>query len=132
MSRERAHQVSSDVMRKDQWYVEVRILSPGDRAATIRSRFQTLFVPDGTDLVFRSALDPRCTVSRHLTWFHGMLGHERRFIRQLEAAGVHMIVRISSPAQSLSIEPDALLLAHQLHLRTEIVACTPGPPLPRS
>ena len=119
-------------MRKDKWYVEVRILSPEDRAATIRSRFQTLFVPDGTDLVFRSPLDPGCKVSQHLTWFHRMLLQERKFIRQLEAAGVHMIVRISSPAQSLSIEPDALLLAHQLHLRTEIVVCTPGPPLPHS
>jgi|SRR6266487_752316 len=102
------------------WSVEVRVLSPGERAQSVRSHFETWFVPDGSDLVFRSPLAPKSSISEHLKWFHGMLGFQRKFIRQLEAAGVQTVVRISVHSRALMIEPEALLLAHQLHLKTEI------------
>jgi hypothetical protein len=49
-----------------------------------------------------------------------MLEFHRKFIRKLEASGVQTIVRISVRGRTLMIEPEALLLAHQLHLKTEI------------
>ncbi len=100
--------------------VEVRILNPGDRAQAIVSEFETWFVPDGSDLVFRSLLAPELSVSDHLKWFHGMLEFRRKFIRQLEESGIRTVVRISVREHSFVIEPEAVFLAHQLHLTTEI------------
>jgi hypothetical protein len=100
--------------------VEVRILSPGDQAQSVQSHFETWFVPDGSDLVFRSALSPELSVSEHLKWFHGMLQFHRKFIRQLEESGIRSVVRISVRERSFTIEPEAVFLAHQLHLTTEI------------
>lgn len=100
--------------------VEVRILRPGERTQAVRSYFETLFVPDGADLVFASELSPELSVSDHLKWFHRRLQYSRKFIRQLEESGIHTVVRISVRDRSLAIEPEALLLAHQLHLKTEI------------
>jgi hypothetical protein len=102
------------------WSVEVRILSPGEHAQSVRSNFETWFVPDGTDLVFRSPLAPESSITDQLKWFHSMLEFHRKFIRKLEASGVEMVVRISLRGRTLMIEPEALLLAHQLHLKTEI------------
>ena len=101
-------------------HVEVRILSPGDRTESVRSHFETWFKPDGADLVFPSALSPDLPVSEHLKWFHGMLEFHRKYIRQLEEAGIHTVLRIAVREPSLFIEPEAVLLAHQLHLKTEI------------
>ena len=106
------------VMNK--WSVQVRISRPGVRAGAVRSHFETWFVPDGDDLVFRSSLGPELSVSEHLKWFHSMLESHRKFIRKLEADGVHTTVHISVRGRTLSLEPEALLLAHQLHLKTEI------------
>jgi hypothetical protein len=100
--------------------VEVRMLSPGDRAQSVQSHFETWFVPDGSDLVFSSALSPELSVSEHLKWFHGMLQFHRKFIRQLEESGIRTVVRISVRERSFTIEPEAVFLAHQLHLTTEI------------
>ena len=49
-----------------------------------------------------------------------MLEFHRKFIRKLEADGVQTMVHISVRGRSLTIEPEALLLAHQLHLKTQI------------
>ena len=100
--------------------VEVRILNPGDRAQAVQSEFATLFVPDCSDLVFRSALSPELSVSEHLKWFHMMLKYRRKFIRQLEESGIRTVVRISVRERSFTIEPEAVFLAHHLHLTTEI------------
>ena len=102
------------------WSVEVRVLSPGDRAQSVKAHFETWFVPDGSDLVFRSPLAPESSISEHLKWFHSMLEFHRKFIRKLEADGVQTMVHISVRGRSLTIEPEALLLAHQLHLKTQI------------
>ena len=101
-------------------HLEVRILSPGARAKSVLSHFETWFAPDGSDLVFKSALSPELSLSEHLKWFHGMLQVHRKFIRQLEDAGIQTVIRIRVRERSFSIEPEAVLLAHQLHLRTEI------------
>ena len=101
-------------------YVEVRILRPGTNTQSVQSRFQTWFVPDGSDLVFRSQLSPELSISEHLKWFHMMLESHRKFIRQLEGLGIHTIVRIVVRECSLIIEPEAVFLAHQLHLKTDI------------
>jgi hypothetical protein len=100
--------------------VEVRILNPGDRAQAVQSEFATWFVPDGSDLVFRSALSPELSVSEHLKWFHMMLKYRRKYIRQLEESGIRTVIRISVREHSFIIEPEAVFLAHQLHLTTEI------------
>ena len=59
-------------------------------------------------------------MGEHLNWFHSSLQFHRKFIRNLEADGVLTTVHISVRGRALSLEPEALLLAHQLHLRTEI------------
>lgn len=100
--------------------VEVRILNPGERTHSVQSHFETWFKPDGSDLVFRSALSPELSISEHLKWFHGMLQFHRKFIRQLEEAGVRTVIRIAVRERSFTIEPEAVFLAHQLHMKTEI------------
>ena len=72
-------------------HVEVRILSPGERAQSVLSHFETWFKPDGKDLVFRSALSPEVSISEHLKWFHIMLQPHRKFIRRLEESGIHTV-----------------------------------------
>jgi hypothetical protein len=101
-------------------HVEVRIVSPGERAQSVQSHFETWFKPNGADLVFRSALPPELSVSEHLKWFHGMLRSHRKFIRQLAEAGIQTVIRITVRERSFAIEPEAVFLAHQLHLQTEI------------
>ena len=100
--------------------VYVRVSRPGVRTEAIRDHFETWFVPDGDDLIFRALLDPELSVSEQLKWFHSKLEFHRKFIRKLEADGVETTIHISVRGRSLSIEPEALLLAHQLHLKTEI------------
>jgi hypothetical protein len=78
------------------------------------------FVPDGEDFVFQSRLQPDVSVSEHLKWLHGMLQFERKKLRKLQEDGVDMVCCIRLRERSLTIEPEALLLMHQLHLRTEI------------
>lgn len=78
------------------------------------------FVADGEDFVFRLRLQPDVSVSEHLKWLHGMLHFERKRLRKLQEDGVDMVCRIRVRERSLIIEPEALLLMHQLHLRTEI------------
>jgi hypothetical protein len=104
----------------NKWSVEVRVCRPGVRTEAVRSHFETWFVADGDDLVFRSPLAPELPVNDHLKWFHGMLEFHRKFIRKLEADGIRTSIHISVRSRTLSLEPEALLLAHQLHLRTEI------------
>lgn len=47
--------------------------------------------------------------------------HHAQMERRLEAAGVQTVIHISVRGRLLTIDPEALLLAHQLHLKTEIV-----------
>jgi hypothetical protein len=100
--------------------VSVRITRPGVRASAIHEHIGLGFVSDGDDLVFRSPLAPELPVGDHLKWFHSLLQFHRKFIRNLEADGVLTTVQISVRGRTVSLEPEALLLAHQLHLRTEI------------
>jgi hypothetical protein len=59
-------------------------------------------------------------VGDHLKWFHSLLQFHGKFIRNLEADGVQTTVHISVRSRPVSLEPEALLLAHQPHLKTEI------------
>jgi hypothetical protein len=101
-------------------YVEVRIISPGPRASSFTAEGQTWFVADGADLVFQSRLEQDVPVSDHLKWLHGMLEFQRKQMRTLQEDGVDMVCRIRVRGRTVSIEPEALLLMHQCHLRTEI------------
>lgn len=101
-------------------FVEVRIVNPGERASTISGPLHMWFVPDGQDFVFTSKLPEDSSVSEHLKWLHGMLQFQRKRLRQLQENGVATVCRIRIRARSLEIEPEALLLMHQCHLRTEI------------
>ncbi len=100
--------------------VSVRITRPDVRASAIHEHLGSGFVSDGDDLVFRSPLAPELPVGEHPNWFHSWLQFHRKFIRNLEADGVLTTVHIFVRGRSLSLEPEALLLAHQLHLKTEI------------
>jgi hypothetical protein len=45
---------------------------------------------------------------------------QTRFVRDGEDLGLAIVCRIRVRGRSLDIEPEALLLMHQCHLRTEI------------
>ena len=107
-------------MQKSKTFVELCIINPGERASTITLRREGWFVADRQDFVFQSRLDLGAKPSEHLKWLHMILEHERKWLRQLQEAGVEMVCRIRVRARELAIEPEALLLMHQLHLRTEI------------
>jgi len=98
---------------------EIRIRRPDASARNIASAV-SFFQPDGDDLVFRSALPADQPVSEHLTWLYGMLQHQRKFFRQLEASGVSVVVSIRIHDRHLQLPPEALLLMHQFHLPTEL------------
>ena len=100
-------------------FVEVRIINPGTKANSFTSAQRERFVPDGKDFVFASRLGD-ASVSEHLQWLHGMLYFERKQLRQLQENGLDIVCRIRTRARSLDIDPEALLLMHQCHLRTEI------------
>ena len=101
-------------------FVEVRIINPGVRASMISGSLHTWFAPQGEDFVFTSKLAEDSSVSEHLKWLHGILEFERKRLRQLQEKGVATVCRIRVRSRSLDIEPEALLLMHQCHLRTEI------------
>jgi hypothetical protein len=101
-------------------FVEVRIVKPGARASMFTSAQQPGFAPDGEDFVFQSRLEPDASVSEHLKWLYGILEFERKRLAKLQADGVEMVCRIRVRGRTLTIEPEALLLMHQLHLRTEV------------
>ena len=101
-------------------FVEVRVINPGPRASSLAEANQTWFKADGDDFVCDSRLDPTASVSDHLKWLHGVFQFERKKLRKLQEDGVEMVCRIRLKTRTLSIEPEALLLIHQCHLRTEI------------
>jgi hypothetical protein len=100
--------------------VEVRIISPGPRACSITAERASWFVSDGADLVIQSRLEQDTPVSDHLKWLQGILQFQRRQLRTLQEDGVDMVCRIRVRCRNFAIEPEALLLMHQCHLRTEI------------
>src|SRR5690349_13547138 len=82
-------------MTMDKQHVEVQILRPSESGQSALWHFETWFRRDGADVVCRSALSPEVSVSEHLKWFHGMLQSHRKFIRQLEEAGIQTVIRIA-------------------------------------
>ncbi|MFN3649460.1 MAG: hypothetical protein ACK47B_07735 [Armatimonadota bacterium] len=100
--------------------VEVRILAPGTHAESIQERLGDSVKWDGADMVYRSRLIDVASASDHLKWLYGVLEPHRKFFRQLEGFGITAVIRIEIHSRSCVLEPEALLLAHQFHLRTEI------------
>jgi hypothetical protein len=113
-------------MRHASCHVEIRMLDVDGVADEVRRRLETWFVADESDLVFRSALRDTGDVNAHLKWFAAMLGHQRKFIRQLQSRGVRIVTRVYRDRLPLLIEPESLLLGHKLHLPIEIVATRPA------
>ena len=107
-------------MHNKQGDVEIRIFSPGPKADAVLSHFPQRFVSDGTDLVFRAPPLQGHLVDEQLHWFHMALKEQRKFILKLQADGVQIAIRISIKGRCLNMKPEALLLAHQLHLSIEM------------
>jgi hypothetical protein len=93
---------------------------PKTTAEKILKKFPTYFRAEGEDLVFHSWLADQDSATEHLKWLLGVVQFERKFFRKLEAGGAAAVVAIRSHTRPLCIEPEALLLAHKLHLVTEI------------
>jgi hypothetical protein len=72
------------------------------------------------DFVFRSALGDGHSVSEHLVWLHGMLQQRAKLLRTLREEGLDLIVSVKADGRELTLESDALLLAHKLGIPTEI------------
>src|SRR5262245_1002853 len=107
-------------MDRPQTSVELRIRQPAElERERVLSR-TTFFKADGEDLVFRSMLSADHSASEHLKWFYGMLRDHRKLMRQLEVAGSPVIIIIRTQQRPTVLEPEALLLAHQLHLTIEV------------
>ena len=102
--------------------VEIRAVAPSAAIVELRRRLETWFVQEGEDFVFRSRLEGSVEVSDHLKWFQGMLRHERKLIRRLQDQGLNLVVRIYCKRLPVVIEPEGLLVAHQLRLRVEVVS----------
>ena len=104
----------------NQPFVEVRIFN-GKLLAESFGKSENGWCLDDCDLVFSSRLDSESSISEHLKWLRGMLQFERKKLKNLQANGVDMACLIRVKARVVSIEPEALLLMHECHLRTEIV-----------
>ncbi len=102
--------------------VEMRLINAKEHFEDVKAHihFGTWFQEDGKDLVFPSPLDMTHSVSDHMKWFHSTLHFDRKYIRQLEAAGIPMICRVRCSERSVTLEPEALLLGHQLHIQIKI------------
>jgi hypothetical protein len=100
--------------------VEMRLVNGIEHSGSVQAHFGNGFKEDGKDLVFASPLDMTHSVSDHLKWFHSMLQHNRKYIRQLESEGFPLVCRILCPERFVILEPEALLLGHQLHLAIKI------------
>jgi len=72
------------------------------------------------ELVFRSALGDGHSLSEHLVWLHGLLQHHGKVLRTLREEGIDLSVRVTADSQHLTLEPNALLLAHKLGIPIEI------------
>jgi len=107
-------------MRQAKCHVEVRATNPTPATAKLLGRFGAWFVPAGDDLVFRSQLRDCGDVNQHLQWLHGMLQHERKLIRRLDAEGAGLSVRIYCDRLPITLAPESLLIAHQMHLPIEV------------
>ena len=100
--------------------VEMRLVNGLEHLVPVQTHFGSWFREDGKDLVFASPLDMTHSVSDHLKWFHSMLQSNRKYIRQLEAGGFPMSCRVLCHERSVTLEPEALLLGHHLHIQIKI------------
>jgi hypothetical protein len=78
------------------------------------------FREEDGDFVFRSALGDGHSVSEHLVWLHGMLQHHGKILRTLREEGAGLCVCVKADEQKLTLDPNALLLAHKLGIPMEI------------
>jgi hypothetical protein len=104
-------------------YTQVYILfrKPSKLAAEkIAKRFGTFAQQEGDDMVIHTAISPDDPAEKHINWLFGIVARERKAFRQLEAAGEPAVLVIRSHTRPLVLQPEALLLAHKLHLPTEI------------
>ena len=104
-------------------YTQVYILfrKPSKLAARkIAKRFGTFVQREGDDMVIHTAVSPDDPAEKHINWLFGMVRRERKGFRQMEEAGEPAVLVIRSHTRPLVLPPEALLLAHKLHLPTEI------------
>jgi hypothetical protein len=78
------------------------------------------FLEEDGDLVFRSSLGDGHSASEHLVWLHGMLQYHAKILRTLRDEGVDIIVTVRAEGRDVTLEPNALLLAHKLGTPIEI------------
>lgn len=101
-------------------FVEICVVNPGVHAAVFIGKSKATFVPRGDDYVLISGLEPTASVTEHLRWLQTLLDDDRKLLRKLQAEGVLIACRIRVRDRSFFIEPEALLLMHQFHLRTVV------------
>ena len=104
-------------------YTQVYILfrKPSKIAAEkIAKRFGTFVQREGEDMVIHTAISPDDSAEKHINWLWGTVQYERKAFRQLEAAGEPAVLIIRSHTRPFVLQPEALLLAHKLHLPIEI------------
>jgi hypothetical protein len=102
------------------FHVEVRAVLPRGGGVELRHHLGTWFKSEGDDLVFRSALPDTVDVNEHLKWFDGLLQFDRKILRRIDEQGANMVIRILTDSPSFKLSPEAVLLAHRLHLPIEI------------
>jgi hypothetical protein len=100
--------------------VEVRILNGTYESEFICKRFGDRFVKDADDFVFRAPAGSGSNAADQLIWLYAALETHRNLFRQLEGAGIRTVCRIRFAGKTLLLPPEAVQLAHFLHIATEI------------
>jgi hypothetical protein len=69
---------------------------------------------EGSDLVVDSALSPEAPVNDHLVWMWGMLKHERRYLKSLQAEGAVFTINVPARHGVVEVKPNGAEMLHLL------------------
>ena len=91
--------------------LEFRISNLGSRASSTRDLFP-FAVLDGSDVVVRCPPGTGDSLSEKLVWLWGLLKHERRKLKTLQADGATLTCICTAPRGQLVLLPNAAEFLH--------------------
>jgi len=101
--------------------ITVRIRDAKKKGISLFGPVADFFTEEKEDFVFRSALGAGHSITEHLKWLHGMLQHDSGLFKKAQQDGYDIVLQIHSEVKEFTVQPEALLLPHKLHLPVEIV-----------
>jgi hypothetical protein len=91
----------------------LRITGASAHFEPLRARLPTVILDRG-DIVVRSALSDAASLNEHLVWLWGMLNHERRMLKRLQAGGAHFSCVASVGKEPIRLLPNGAEMLHLL------------------